>query len=52
MATLLFKLHQLFMLLVPELVLLANGVGAVIFPSELDVVQDSLLIKSNFVVLS
>jgi hypothetical protein len=41
-----FKLDQLFMLLVPELVV----VGAVMIPpSEPDFVQDFLSIKSNFV---
>jgi peptidoglycan/LPS O-acetylase OafA/YrhL len=50
MATVSFELDQLFMLLVPELVILVQGVGAVIFPSEPDFVQNSLAIKSMFVV--
>jgi hypothetical protein len=46
MATFSFKLDQLFILLPPELVV----VGAVIFPSEPDFVQNSLSIKSNSVI--
>jgi hypothetical protein len=49
MAMLLSKLDQLLMLLVPELVVwFADGV---ILPSESDFVQNSLSIKSKFVVL-
>jgi hypothetical protein len=41
------ELDKLFMLLVPELVVLV--VGAVTFPSEANSVQNSLSIRSNFV---
>jgi hypothetical protein len=50
MATLSFKLDQLFILMVPELVVLVNFVGAVI-PSEPKVFQNSLSIKSKFVIV-
>jgi hypothetical protein len=46
MAILSFKLHNLFILLLPELVV----VGLVSFPSEPDFVQDVLPIKSKFVI--
>jgi hypothetical protein len=46
MAMLLFKLDQLFLLLVPELVNVDIS-----FPSKPKVFQKSLLIKSNFVLV-
>jgi hypothetical protein len=46
-----FKVDQLFILLVPELVVWFEGVGAVKFPSELDFVQNYLSIKSHFVIV-
>jgi hypothetical protein len=49
MSTLSFKLDQLFILLVPELVVWFEGV--VSFPNESDFVQNSLSIKSNFVIV-
>jgi hypothetical protein len=51
MAILSFIFEQLFMLLVPELVVLFESVGAVRFPREPDFVQNVLSIKSNFVTL-
>jgi hypothetical protein len=39
------------MLLVPELVIWFEGVGAVNFPSKPDFVQNSLLIESHFVIV-
>jgi hypothetical protein len=47
MAILSFKFEQLFMLLVPEFVV----VGAVIFPSEANFVKKSLSIRLKFVLL-
>jgi hypothetical protein len=44
-----FKLNQLFILLVPELVVWFKVVAS--FPSEPDFVQNSLSVWSNFVVL-
>ena len=46
MTFLTFKLDQLFILLVPDLV----GGGAAIFPSESKVFQKSLSVWSNFVI--
>jgi hypothetical protein len=51
MAILSFKLDQLFTLLVPELVVSFEVEGAVSFPDEPDFVQNSLSIKSNFVMV-
>jgi hypothetical protein len=48
MAFLSFMLDQLFMLLVPDLVV--ESAGTFNFPDEVDVVQKFLSIKSNFVV--
>jgi hypothetical protein len=45
-----FKLDQLFVLLVPELVVWFEVVVTVRIPSEPDLVQEFLSIKSNFVV--
>jgi hypothetical protein len=50
MALLSFKLDQLFMLLVPELVVI-GVVGAFNSPHEPDFVQNSLSVWSKFVVL-
>jgi hypothetical protein len=49
MAFVSFKLDQLFILLMPELVVVV--VPAVIFPSEPDCIQNSLSILSKFVVI-
>jgi hypothetical protein len=46
-----FKLHQLFMLLVPELVVWFEVVGAVIFPLEAEIVQKLLSIWQHFVLV-
>jgi hypothetical protein len=52
MATLSFKIDQLFILLVPELVVgFVCGVGAIIFPSESDFVQEFLSVRSHFVIV-
>jgi hypothetical protein len=51
LAILLFELNQLFMLLVPELVILVNGVGAIIFPSEPKALQNSLRLTKSKVVI-
>jgi hypothetical protein len=50
MAILSFIFEQLFMLLVPEFVLLVSVVGAVRFPREPDFAENVLSIKSNFVI--
>jgi hypothetical protein len=44
------KLDQLFILLVPELVVWFEGGGVFIFPSEPDFVQNCLSIKPKFVI--
>jgi hypothetical protein len=49
MTFLMFKLDQLFIMLVPEFVVWFEGGGAVMFPSEPDSVQKLLSIKSKFV---
>jgi hypothetical protein len=51
MAILSFKLDQLFILLVPELVVLVEVVVTFTFPSEPDFVQNYLSIESKFVIL-
>jgi hypothetical protein len=51
MAFVSFKLDHLFILLMPELVVLFEVVVAVWIPREPDVVQNNLSIKSKFVVL-
>jgi hypothetical protein len=51
MSLLLFKLDQLFIVLVPELVVLVQGVDAVIFPREPDFLQTYLSILSHFLVV-
>jgi hypothetical protein len=51
MATLLIELNELFMVPASELVILVNGVGAVIFLSKPKVFQSSLLILSKLVVV-
>ncbi len=50
MAIFSFKLKQLFILLVPELVVLIDAAGGITFPSEVEFVQKFLSIKSNFVI--
>jgi ABC-type enterochelin transport system permease subunit len=49
MANLSLKLDQLFILLVPELVVLFEGVSYITFPNEANFVQEFLTIKSKFV---
>jgi hypothetical protein len=51
MASLSFAFDQLFILLVPELVVWFEVVAAITFPREPDSVHDSLSIKPNFVVI-
>jgi hypothetical protein len=49
-AILFVELDKLFMLLMPELVVWFELVGGVSFPSEPNLVQESLSIKSHFVI--
>jgi hypothetical protein len=54
MSTLSFKLDQLFVLLVPDLVVhvdVAGGAGTFTFPDEVEFFQKFLSIKSKFVVV-